>query len=646
MAKALSSTPPVYDEKSVRKLPFPQNIRDRPGMYVGKLGNGKSQDDGIYLLTKEAIDNSVDEFRMKSGKEITIEIFAYEDLEGIRITDNGRGIPHGSLITCLTEMHSGAKFDSIAFQKSSGMNGIGLKAANALSIHFEATTTRDGKASTATFKEGHLQKEGKAKALPQAHGTTITFVPDPKLFQEYTISREYIEAMLTRYACLNVGLTLNLIDHTDPSEPKVFESSNGLADLLENAMAQGGENKSIYYPIIKLANSNQPDIEIVLTHGSHYGEEILSFVNGQFTIEGGTHVAAFREAIVSTIRDFFGKKYEAADIRGSIIAAISIRIQEPIFESQTKIKLGSSHTMPALMDGTLQGESLRTFIGNFLKRELDNYLHKNSHVADAIKTKIQSNELERKELAGIREKVRKNNKTLSIANKKLKDCRAHLNSTAKAHKDLRLLTTIFITEGDSASGSITQIRDPNTQAVFSLKGKPANTYGQGRRAIYDNEELHMLINALGIEDTLDNLRYNNVILATDADADGMHIRMLVIAFFLQFFPDIINRGHFYILQTPLFRVRNKKETIYCYSETERDKASTKLGANPEITRFKGLGEISPKEFKGFIGSRMRLDPIHVDKSTDTDALRKFYMGENTPERKEFVCQNLLIENLD
>lgn len=644
MAKTTKPTEPAkpdYDESAIKEVEFPYNVRKRPGMYVGKLGNGKSHDDGIYLLTKEAIDNGIDEFRMNCGKEIFVEIFEKDGLEGLKISDEGRGIPHGSLVLCVTKLHAGAKFDSVFFQKSSGMNGIGLKAANALSIFFEASTTREGKTSTATFSEGLIQNESSTKADPKEHGTSISFIPDPKKFGDFIIAREYIQAMMARYACLNVGLTLTLTDHTDPKNPITFQSERGLVELLETRMEEGGEKTSILYNPIVLKDPENPDIEIVITHGSHYGEEVHSFVNGQFTVEGGTHVAAFREGLTTTIRDFFGRKFDAADIRTSLITAIAIRIQEPIFESQTKIKLGSSHTMPALEDGTPEGETLRTFIGNFLKKELNNFLHKNPKTAEALKSKILANELERKELAGIRDKVRKANKTLSIANRKLKDCRVHLNSKAKAHQEHRLLSTIFITEGDSASGSITQIRDANTQAVFSLKGKPTNTYGKSRRAIYDNEELHMLVDALGMEDSLENLRFNNVILATDADADGMHIRILMLSFFLQYFPEIIKEGHLYILQTPLFRVRNKKETRYCYSENERDKAVTSLGNNPEVTRFKGLGEISPKEFKGFIGEKIRLEPVRLDKDSNPDEIRKFYMGENTPERKQFICENLL-----
>ena len=624
-----------YDESSFKKLEFPESIRRRPGMYIGKLGNGKSPDDGIYILLKEAVDNSIDEFQMGYGKKIVIEILE-EEGEGqkLRISDQGRGIPLGILEECACQVHGGAKFDSEVFQKSVGMNGVGIKAVNALSRQFTLKAWRDGKERAVSFERGIKTGDRKSKAQEDCNsGTQVAFEPDGELFTDYSFQEEYLEKMAFQYACLNKGLEVEL--RLPESGTKSFTSEKGLLDYLAEAVNQSGGEATLAYPPIHM---EAKDIEVCLSHGNHYGEEIHSFVNGQNTIQGGTHVAAFREAVVAAVRTFTGKSYDPADVRGSIVAAVSVRLQEPVFESQTKTKLGSTHTEPLG-----KGIPIRSFVGDFIKKELENFLHRNPTVAKAMEAKIVQNERERKELAGVKDKAREMGKKASLANRKLRDCKIHFDSTAAAAREKKSLSTLFITEGDSASGSITQVRDAETQAVFSLKGKPANCHGKTRRAIYENEELHLLQAALGIEDGLENLRYNNVVIATDADVDGMHIRLLLSTFLLQYFPELIKEGHVYILQTPLFRVRNNKETIYCYSEEERVKALEKLGAKAEITRFKGLGEISPKEFKEFIGPKMRLEPLRLSKDSHIEDVVKFYMGANTPERTDFLCDNLNTE---
>jgi topoisomerase IV subunit B len=626
-------TTPKYDESSYKKLEFPESIRRRPGMYIGKLGNGKSLDDGIYILAKEAIDNTIDEFQMGFGKTVEIHLEEKDGGEYLTIKDNGRGIPLGVLKECASEVHGGAKFDSEAFQKSVGMNGVGIKAVNALSEYFSLESTREGKTRKVTFERGIIKDDKKGKNDNKNYtGTTLSFRPDNSLFIDYEFIPEYLEKMAFQYACLNPGLTLVFkITRGGKTEEKSFFSKDGLIDYLNNAINESENSDKLCYPIIHLETK---DIEFCLTHGPSYGEEIHSFVNGQNTHQGGTHVAAFKEAMVAAIRDYTGKNFEPSDIRGSIIAAIAVRLQEPVFESQTKTKLGSTHTEPLG-----KGTPLRSFIGDFVKKELDNYLHKNPDVAKAMEAKILQNERERKDLAGIKEKAKELGKKANLANRKLRDCKVHFDSK----NEDRSLSTLFITEGDSASGSITQVRDANLQAVFSLKGKPANCYGKGKRVIYENEELHLLQSALGVENDISDLRYNNIVIATDADVDGMHIRLLLGTFFLQYFPDLIREGHIYILQTPLFRIRNKKETRYCYSEEEREKALKALGATAEITRFKGLGEISPNEFKDFIGPKMKLEPLLLDKKSHMEETLKFYMGNNTPERQKFLCENLIEE---
>jgi len=629
---ALSKT--NYTESSFQKLEFPESIRRRPGMYIGKLGNGKSQDDGIYVLVKEVIDNSIDEFQMGHGSSIRVVV---EDSGGghqIGIQDNGRGIPLGIVKECASEVHGGAKFDNSVFKKAVGMNGVGIKAVNALSDYFELSSWRDGKQRQVVYGKGKLKSDKSFKSKEKTKsGTSLKFKPDASLFTGYSYEQEYIEKMLFQYSCLNKGLELRLSFEMEPE--KVFHSKNGLLDYLNQTIASSSENEeqSVLYPPIEL---NGEDIELVLTHGKSYGEEIHSFVNGQNTIQGGTHVQALREGIVAGIRNFTGKNYDPSDIRGSIVCALSIRLQEPVFESQTKTKLGSTHTEPLG-----KGTPIRNFVGDFVKRELENYLHRNPTTAKAIEEKIILNERERKEIAGVKEKARELGKKASLANRKLRDCRIHFDS----RNEKKSLSTLFITEGDSASGSITQVRDAQTQAVFSLKGKPANCYGKSRKMIYENEELHLLQAALGIEDGLENLRYNNIVIATDADVDGMHIRLLLTTFLLQYFPELIKEGHVHILETPLFRVRNNKETIYCYSEEEKGQAIKRLGQNPEITRFKGLGEISPKEFKEFIGPKMRLQPIRLGRDSHVEKMVKFCMGPNTPARTEFLCKNLNTEEL-
>lgn len=601
-----------YNEDSIRSLDWKEHIRLRPGMYIGKLGDGSSQDDGIYILIKEVIDNSIDEFVMGNGKVIDISI----NNRMVSIRDYGRGIPLGKVIDCVSKINTGAKYDSEAFKKSVGLNGVGTKAVNALSSYFKVSSFREGKVKAVEFNQGSIKKDENIKASQEKSGTLVSFIPDEKIFGNFHFLNEYIEKMLWNYAYLNTGLTIYFNGNK-------FVSERGLFDLLNQNLS--GE---ILYPIIHLRGD---DIELAFTHGSHYGEEYYSFVNGQHTTQGGTHQSAFREAMVKTIREFYKKDFEAVDVRTSIVAAVSVKVMEPVFESQTKTKLGSQNIAPG-------GAALRSWMGDFIKEKLDNYLHKNPETAELLLQKIVQSEKERKELSGIRKLARERAKKASLHNRKLRDCRIHFNS----NDERKLDTTLFITEGDSASGSITKSRDVGTQAVFSLKGKPLNCYGLTKKVVYENEEFNLLQSALNIEDGLDDLRYNNIVLATDADVDGMHIRLLLITFFLQFFPDLIKNGHLYILQTPLFRVRNKKETIYCYSEDERRKAIAKLGAKPEITRFKGLGEISPDEFRHFIGKDMRLEPVIIGK-TAIDQLMSFYMGKNTPDRQEFIIRNLKIE---
>lgn len=605
---------PVYDDNSIRSLDWREHMRLRPGMYIGKLGDGSSPDDGIYLLLKEVIDNCIDEFVMGHGKKIEISI---KD-RTVKIRDYGRGIPLGKVVDAVSKINTGAKYDSVAFKKSVGLNGVGTKAVNALSSYFKVESHREGQVKLAKFERGYVTVDNPPAPLEKRNGTAITFIPDEQVFGNYHYRHEYVEAMIWNYAYLNPGLSL----HYNGQE---YKSENGLLDLLRNTVS--GE---VLYPIIHLRGY---DIEIAFTHGQQYGEEYYSFVNGQHTTQGGTHQNALREGIVKTLREFYKKDFEASDIRTSIIAAISIKVQEPVFESQTKTKLGSVSMAP---DGKI---SLRNFVIDFIKENLDNYLHKNEETSTALLTKIIASERERKELSGIRKIARERAKRAAVHNRKLRDCRIHYNSN---HDD-RLETTLFITEGDSASGSITKARSVQTQAVFSLKGKPLNCFGLTKKIVYENEEFNLLQNALDIEDGLDDLRYNNIVIATDADVDGMHIRLLMLTFFLQFFPDLVKNGHLFILQTPLFRVRNKKETIYCYSDEERQNAIAKLGTNPEITRFKGLGEISPDEFKMFIGKDMRLEPVHLTRDTVIQSLLEYYMGKNTPERQLFIIDNLRVE---
>ena len=605
-----------YTEDNIRSLDWKEHIRMRPGMYIGKLGDGSSADDGIYILLKEVIDNCIDEFVMGAGKTIDINI---KD-NSVSVRDYGRGIPLGKVVDVVSKMNTGGKYDTRAFKKSVGLNGVGTKAVNALSTNFKVESTRDGKSKTAFFETGNLVNEELLDETSRRRGTKVVFTPDETIFKKYKYRNEYVERMLKNYVYLNPGLTIVF-------NGEKFHSENGLKDLLED----NNNQEDMLYPIIHLKGN---DIEVAIAHRrTQYSEEYHSFVNGQHTTQGGTHQAAFREAVVKTIREHFGKNYEAADIRKSIISAISIKVMEPVFESQTKTKLGSTE-----MGGKLP--TVRTYINDFIGRYLDNYLHRNTEVRDAIQKKIMQAEKERKELSGIRKLARERAKKASLHNKKLRDCRAHLQDMKN---DRRLETTLFITEGDSASGSITKSRDVNTQAVFSLRGKPLNSYGMSKKIVYENEEFNLLQAALNIEDSLEDLRYNNIVIATDADVDGMHIRLLLITFFLQFFPELIKENHLYILQTPLFRVRNKKETIYCYSEEEKRAAIQKLTGKPEITRFKGLGEISPDEFKHFIGDDIRLEPVMLDKAMSIDNLLKFYMGKNTPDRQEFIINNLKVE---
>ncbi|TYA59064.1 DNA topoisomerase IV subunit B [Formosa maritima] len=605
-----------YTEDNIRSLDWKEHIRMRPGMYIGKLGDGSSPDDGIYILLKEVLDNSIDEYVMGAGKTIDVSIQGNK----VIVRDYGRGIPLGKVVDVVSKMNTGGKYDSKAFKKSVGLNGVGTKAVNALSSFFRVESTRDNKSASAEFEQGNLTNQELLDDTSRRKGTKVSFVPDDVIFKNYKYRNEYVVKMLKNYVYLNTGLTIIF------NGEKYF-SENGLKDLL----AENIKDTDRLYPIIHLRGD---DIEVAITHSkTQYSEEYHSFVNGQNTTQGGTHLAAFREALVKTIREFYGKNYEASDVRKSIVSAVSIKVMEPVFESQTKTKLGSTD-----MGGKLP--TVRTFVNDFLKTQLDNYLHKNPDTAEKIQRKILQAERERKELSGIRKLAKDRAKKANLHNKKLRDCRVHFGDTKN---ERNLETTLFITEGDSASGSITKSRDVNTQAVFSLKGKPLNCYGLSKKIVYENEEFNLLQAALNIEESLEDLRYNNVVIATDADVDGMHIRLLLITFFLQFFPEVIKEGHLYILQTPLFRVRNKKETIYCYSDEERRDAIEKLKLKPEITRFKGLGEISPDEFVHFIGEDMRLDPVMLDKDMSIEELLSFYMGKNTPTRQDFIIDNLKVE---
>jgi len=604
-----------YTEESIRSLDWREHIRMRPGMYIGKLGDGSSPDDGIYLLLKETVDNSIDEFMMGFGKTIDITVTEHN----VRVRDYGRGIPLGKVNECVAKINTGGKYDSEAFQKSIGLNGVGTKAVNALSEYFKVQAIRDGKTKVQEFEYANLVKDHKIKKTDEKTGTCFYFKPDKEIFKNFHFLPEFIENQIWNYVYLNAGLTILF-------NKKRFYSKNGLLDLISRKT----DPETLRYPIIHFKNG---DIEIALTHGTQYGEEYYSFVNGQFTTQGGTHLAAFREAIVKTVRDFYKKDFDSTDIRASIIGAISLSIQEPVFESQTKTRLGSTLMAP-------EGQTVRNYVIDFIKKELDNYLHKNSEVAATLLKRITQSERERKEMAGIKKLANQRAKKANLHNKKLRDCRIHYTDTKK---DERFNSTIFITEGDSASGSITKSRNVQTQAVFSLRGKPLNAFGLTKKVVYQNEEFNLLQHALNIENGIDDLRYNNIVIATDADVDGMHIRLLMMTFFLQFFPDLVKNGHVYILETPLFRVRNKKETSYCYDEDEKLTAIEKLGKNCEITRFKGLGEISPNEFGRFISDEIRLEPLMLEEKTSISKLLQYYMGKNTPERQDFIIENLRVE---
>ena len=612
-----------YTEDSIKSLDWKEHIRLRPGMYIGKLGDGSSPDDGVYVLIKEVVDNCIDEHTMGYGKHVDVNI----DGKTITVRDYGRGIPLGKVVDVVSKINTGAKYDSKAFQKSVGLNGVGTKAVNALSNYFKVTAYREGKEKTAEFERGVLKKDHKEAATKEDNGTFVEFIPDDQIFKNFHFVQEYLDNQFWNYCYLNAGLVMNL-------NGKRYVSKNGLLDLLQRKT----NADEIRYPIIHLKGE---DIEVAITHEGTYGEEYYSFVNGQFTTQGGTHLAAFREGYIKTIRDFFKKDYDAADIRGSICTAISVRVQEPVFESQTKTKLGSQNVYEG-------GPSMKNFIGDFLGKELDNYLHRNPATAEALKKRIEQNERERKELSGIRKLANERAKKANLHNKKLRDCKFHYNDEPSGKDKDSILekqkeSTIFITEGDSASGSITKARNVNTQAVFSLRGKPLNCFSLTKKVVYENEEFNLLQHALNIEDGYENLRYNNIVFATDADVDGLHIRLLLMTFFLQFFPDLVKNGHVYILETPLFRVRNKQETIYCYDETEKQNAVKKLGTKPEITRFKGLGEISPDEFAKFIGNDMKLQPVMLLPETHIQQLLEYYMGKNTPSRQEFIIDNLQVE---
>jgi len=607
---------PNYDEGSIKTLDWQEHIRKRPGMYIGKLGDGSASDDGIYVLLKEVMDNSIDEFMMGNGRRIEVRV----SNELVTVRDFGRGIPLGKLLDVASKMNTGAKYDSEVFKKSVGLNGVGIKAVNALSSHFLIKSFREGEVKEINFSAGIVKEEQEVVPSDQPNGTYVAFTPDVNVFKSYHYIDDYVVNMMKNYSFLNAGLTLEF-------NGEKFYSKNGLRDLLEENM----EGESIY-PVIHLKGT---DIEVAITHGNQYGEDYYSFVNGQHTTQGGTHLLAFREAIVKAIRDFYKKDFDPSDIRASIVAAISIKVEEPVFESQTKTKLGSKDIGP-------EGPSVRTFVTNYVLKELDNYLHKNPDVSEVLLRRIQESERERKAISGIKKLAKQRSKKANLHNRKLRDCRVHLDS----NHELRENSSIFITEGDSASGSITKSRDVNTQAVFSLRGKPLNTFGLTKKIVYENEEFNLLQAALNIEDSIDDLRYNKVIIATDADVDGMHIRLLLITFFLQFFPEVVRQGHLFIFQTPLFRVRNKKVTYYCYNEEERVSAIQKVGKAAEITRFKGLGEISPDEFKNFIGTDIRLDPILMKKHESVANMLEFYMGKNTPERQDFIIDNLYVEKDD
>ncbi|MEQ8582932.1 MAG: DNA topoisomerase IV subunit B [Marinoscillum sp.] len=606
-----------YTEDSIKSLDWKEHIRLRPGMYIGKLGDGSAHDDGIYVLVKEIIDNSIDEHMMGHGKTINIKVSDRK----VEVRDFGRGIPLGKVVDCVSKINTGGKYDSGAFQKSVGLNGVGTKAVNALSSYFKVQSFRDGETKLAEFVRGEITNDAKVEKTTERNGTAISFEPDDTVFKHYHFIPEYLENLLWNYAFLNAGLTINF-------NGKKYHSENGLLDLLERKT----DEEALRYPIIHLKGN---DIEVAMTHANQYGEEYYSFVNGQHTTQGGTHLAAFREAVVKTIRDFYGKNFEASDVRASIVSAVAVRVQEPVFESQTKTKLGSINVAE-------EGPTMRTFINDFLKKELDNFLHRNSQIAEALLKRIMQSERERKEIAGIKKLANERAKKANLHNKKLRDCRIHYDDK-KGSDELLEKTMVFITEGDSASGSITKSRDVQTQAVFSLRGKPFNCFGQTKKVVYENEEFNLLQHALNIEDGLEGLRYRKIVIATDADVDGMHIRLLLLTYFLQFFPELVRNNHVYILETPLFRVRNKKETIYCYSDDERKAAIEKLGNKPEITRFKGLGEISPEEFGGFIGEDIRLEPVILQKDTKIKDLLRFYMGKNTPDRQEFIIDKLRIE---
>lgn len=604
-----------YTADAIKSLDWKEHIRLRPGMYIGKLGDGSSEDDGIYVLLKEVLDNCIDEFVMGFGKQIDV----VSDGQRVEVRDHGRGIPLEKLLDCSSKINTGAKYDSEAFKKSVGLNGVGIKAVNALSSEFDIQSFRENETRRIEYSCGEPKSvDKKNKSSQEENGTLITFVPDPEMFKKYRYRNEYVERMLRYYSYLNRGLSIVY-------NGKRFRSKDGLKDLLNENLSE-----EPLYPIIHIEGQ---DIEVAFTHIEQYGEDYFSFVNGQHTTQGGTHQAAFREAMVKTIREFTKKNFDAPDIRGGLVAAISVKVQEPVFESQTKTKLGSLTVAP-------DGESIRLFIGNFLKEKLDNYLHKNPQTAEALLEKIQRSERERKELKGIQKIARERAKKSKVHNRKLRDCRVHLNTKDKN----RFKSTLFITEGDSASGSITKARDVQRQGVFSLKGKPLNSFGLTRKVVYENEEFNLIQAALGIEEDLEDLRYNQVVIATDADVDGMHIRLLLITFFLQFFPELIRQGHLFVLQTPLFRVRNKKKTFYCYDDAEREAAIKTLGKNPEITRFKGLGEISPDEFKHFIGDDIRLDPVKIDAHESIKEMLKFFMGKNTPDRQEYIIRNLRFEH--
>lgn len=612
-----------YNEESIKSLDWKEHIRLRPGMYIGKLGDGSSPDDGIYVLLKEVIDNCIDEHTMGFGKHVDVSI----KNKTVFVRDYGRGIPLGKVVDVVSKINTGAKYDSKAFQKSVGLNGVGTKAVNALSDYFKVTAYREGKQKTAEFKKGVLISDKKEERTTEENGTEITFTPDEQIFKNYYYLSDFLENQFWNYCFLNAGLVINY-------NGKRYVSKNGLLDLLQRKTNED----ELRYPIIHL---KAEDIEIVLTHENQYGEEYYSFVNGQFTTQGGIHLSAFKEGLVKTIREFYKKDYDPSDVRGSICAAISVRVQEPVFESQTKTKLGSQ----IMYEG---GPSVKNFIGDFLGKELNNFLHKNPSTAEALKKRIEQNERERKELAGIKKLANERAKKANLHNKKLRDCRFHLNDAAEGKNKDAIIekqkeSTIFITEGDSASGSITKSRNVETQAVFSLRGKPLNCFGLTKKVVYENEEFSLLQHALNIEEGYDTLRYNNIVIATDADVDGMHIRLLLMTFFLQFFPDLVKNGHVYILETPLFRVRNKQETIYCYDENEKQKAIKKLGSKPEITRFKGLGEISPEEFGKFIGENIRLQPVMLIPEVHIQQLLEYYMGKNTPSRQDFIIDNLKVE---